>query len=132
MKTEIFIHEAPVIDTEALRQTLTAVGLPASPGTVALLRACLAAAWKSYRQNCTPLDASGKLRRGTYRPGKRGPAPETTFALDLYDVYRNLGGTLSARSRGFYGLALRCAQLVGIEIGSAENFEMKMDRAARP
>jgi hypothetical protein len=69
---------------------------------------------------------------GSYKPGRRGVAPETRFGLDLYDVYRNLGGPLSIRSRGFYGLALRCAQLVGIEIGSAENFEAKMRRATKP
>jgi hypothetical protein len=128
MKTEIFIHESPVIDTEALRQSLAAAGLSLHPGKVVVLKACLAALWKSYRQNCTPLDASGKPRHGIYRPGKRRPAPETTFGVELYDVYRNLGGAAVIRSRAFYDFAHACAAAVEIQIGPRENFKMKMRR----
>jgi hypothetical protein len=63
------------------------------------MRACLAAAWKTYGQNCTPTDASGEPRHGTYRPCKRRPAQETMFGIDLYDVYQKLGGTAVIRSR---------------------------------
>lgn len=132
MKTEIFTHESPVLDAEALRQALATAGLSASPSTVALLRACLAAAWKSYRQNCTPLDASGKPRHGIYKPGKRGPAPETTFGVDLYDVYRKLGGAAVIRSRAFYDFAKACAALVEIQIGTEKNFGVNLYKVTRP
>jgi hypothetical protein len=131
VKTEIFTHETPVIDTEALRQALAAAGLSPHPGKVSVLRACLASLWKSYRQNRTALAASGKPRHGTYRPGKRRPAPETTFGVELYDVYQNLGGVAVIRSRTFYVFAKACASLVEIEIGSEKNFGVNLYKVTR-
>jgi hypothetical protein len=49
--------------------------------------------------------------------------------VELYDVYLGLGGKLSKRSLVFYEFALEYATLCEIQIGTRENFEMKMQRA---
>lgn len=123
MNFETFSHTAPKFDQEALKRALLCGSIIDTRSKVAALQGCLAALWKNYRQNC------GTPDRGTYRPVTRGPAPETIFGVELYDVYVNLGGEFGSRSHGFYSFALECATLCEIEIGARENFKMKMHRA---
>jgi hypothetical protein len=110
-------------DHVAICRALAAGEIPKTNPKIVLLDACLAA---------IRTRPAAERDKGVYKPGVKQPSAETIFGTDLYDVYRNLGGTLSIRSRGFYELARECATLCGIHIGKHQNFEMKMYRATRP
>jgi hypothetical protein len=104
----------------AIRRILVAAGI--SPDKAALLSACLDALRTRPRT---------EMNKGSYRPGKRGFDAATTFGTDLFDVYRNMGGTAGIRSLRFYDFALECGSIIGVKIPKYENFEMRMHRATR-
>ena len=123
--TRIYIREGlldPSVGRAELCHALNVAGFPFDDRTVAVLGACLQALRTRPR---------AEMDKGSYRPGKRSRDAATTFGVDLFDVYRVMGGADGIRSRRFYEFALQCASIIGIQMPPYANCEMRMYRATR-